>query len=87
MTARKWKVEIEFHETDRYTHADALLETGNIDYRSFGRARCNPLDANQPRIGEEIAAARALESLVLQLQGLAERDIEAREGHHVEIRV
>jgi hypothetical protein len=87
MTARRWNVDIEFHETDVYTHADVLLEAGDVDYRAFGRARRNPLDPNRPRIGEEIAAARALESLVSQLQGVAERDVEVFEGHPVEIQV
>ena len=87
MTVKRWKVDIEFHETDRFTHADVLLEAGDVGYRAFGRARHDPLDPNLPKIGKEIAAARALEGLVSQLRGVAERDIEALEGHPVEVGV
>ena len=87
MTARRWKVDIEFHETDTYTSADVLLETGDLCYRAFGRARRNPLDPNRPKVGEELAAARALESLVSQLRTVTEHDIQIVEGHPIEVRL
>ena len=87
MSKKKWKVEIEFEESDWRTHADALLEAGDIRYRSFGRAKRNPVDPDRPRVGEEIAAARALESLALQLRGVAEHEIEDVEGHPVAIQL
>ena len=80
-----WTVEIAFTEDDEHTRADALLEAGAARYHGRGRARRNPLDPDRPKIGEEVAAARALEHLVVQLRGAAEHEIEDREGHAVHI--
>ncbi|HEX4818809.1 MAG TPA: dsRBD fold-containing protein, partial [Acidimicrobiales bacterium] len=74
-----------FDEVQDQTDADALLEAGAIRYRARGRARRNPRDPRRPQIGEEVAAARALEGLATQLRRAAEHDIETVEGHPVEI--
>ena len=84
---RVWTVDIAFTEDEDHTRADALLEAGADRYHGWGRARRNPIDPDRPRIGEEIAAARALERLVVQLRGAAEHDIEDFEGHTVHIHV
>jgi len=84
---RVWTVEIAFTEDEDHTRADAILEAGSDRYHGWGRARRNPIDPDRPKIGEEVAAARALESLVVRLQGAAEHDIEEFEGHPVHIHV
>jgi hypothetical protein len=80
-----WKVDIAFTEDDDHTRADAFLEVAGTEYRGWGRAKRNPTDANIPRIGEEIAAARALHELASRLLGAAEHDIGSAEGHPVTI--
>ena len=84
---RVWTVAIVFTEDEDHTRADAILEAGVGRYHGWGRARRNPIDPDRPKIGEEIAAARALENLVVQLQGAAEHDIEDFEGHSVHVHV
>jgi Domain of unknown function (DUF1876). len=59
-TAVGWHVEIEFEEDDHRTRAAALLRLpdGN-EVRAHGYASRHPSDSNQPRVGEEVAGARA----------------------------
>lgn len=85
--ARVWTIDIAFTESEDHTRADALLDVGAERYHGWGRARRNPRDPDRPKIGEEIAAARALENLVVQLRGAAEHDIEDFEGHTIHIHV
>lgn len=80
-----WRVDIAFTEDEDHTRADAYLEVAGTEYRGWGRARRNPVDPDVPRIGEEIAAARALHDLVEKLLGAAEHDIEDFEGHPVTV--
>jgi Rv2632c-like len=82
-----WTVDIAFTEGEDDTRADAVLEVGATRYHGWGRARRNPADPDRPKIGAEIAAARALENLVVQLRGAAEHDIEDFEGHPVRVHV
>jgi hypothetical protein len=82
-----WTVEIAFTEGEDDTRADAVLEVGAARYHGWGRARRNPTDPDRPKIGAEIAAARALENLVVQLRGAAEQEIEDFEGHPVQVHV
>lgn len=82
---RVWNVEIAFTEDEEHTRADAILEAGAARYHGWGRARRNPIDPDRPKIGEEVAAARALENLAIQLQGAAEHDIEDFEGRPVHV--
>jgi hypothetical protein len=51
----------------------------------WGQARRNPADPDVPRIGAEVAAARALIRLGHHLLGAAENDIEDIEHHPVHI--
>lgn len=84
---RAWTVAIAFTEDEDHTRANAVLEAGTDRFHGWGRARRNPIDPDRPKIGEEIAAARALEQLVLQLRGEAENAIEDFEGHPVNVHV
>ena len=83
----RWTIDIAFTEDEDHTRADALLDTGPDRYHGWGRARRNPIDPDRPKIGEQIAVARALENLVGQLRDAAEHDIEGFEGHTVHIHV
>jgi hypothetical protein len=85
MAQPTWRLEITFTEGDRTTRADAVLDVAGHRHHGWGLARRDPLDADVPVIGEEIAAARALIRLARQLLGAAESDIEAIEQHPVHI--
>jgi hypothetical protein len=73
-----WRVEVEFQEDDTRTEAAVVLRLRDgTELRARGHAKRNPDDPAQPRIGEEIAAARALSDLVHQLLDKASAEIEA----------
>jgi hypothetical protein len=82
---RVWTVEIIFTEDADRTRADAHLRAGPRLMHGWGRARRNPADPDVPAIGEELAAARALSDLTSQLVHRAAEEIEAYEGHPVEL--
>jgi Domain of unknown function (DUF1876) len=72
-----WNVEVQFEEDESLTSAAGLLKLPDgTELQSRGQARRNPADPAQPRIGEEIAAARALSDLVHQLLDKAAAEIE-----------
>jgi Domain of unknown function (DUF1876) len=74
-----WHIEVEFDEDESDTHTRAAvlvrLPDGS-ELRTRGHAKRNPADPAQPRIGEEIAAARALADLVHALLDKAAGEIE-----------
>ena len=73
----KWRVEIEFSEDDVHTHASAHAKLRDEKaLTTTGDAYRNPRDDNQPMVGEEIAAARALISLGTELLHEASSRIE-----------
>ena len=75
-TVAGWHVEIEFEEDDTLTKAALLLRLPDgVELRGRGHAKRNPADEPQPRIGEEIAAARALSDLSHQLLDKAAGEI------------
>jgi hypothetical protein len=79
-----WNLEFVFDETDDETRAKASLEIEGTTLTGWGRARRNPVDPRVPRIGEELAAARALSDLSHQLLDVAAVEIEqfsSREVH------
>ncbi|RIQ12895.1 DUF1876 domain-containing protein [Jiangella rhizosphaerae] len=85
MTQEKhWTIEvvIDEHQDDRMTHAEARLQAPRQPAMAgIGRARRNPEDPEVPRIGDELAVARALSDLAHQLLDVAAGDIEvARRG-------
>jgi hypothetical protein len=72
-----WHVIIEFDEDDRHTHATATARVReDRPMTARGDAYRNPSDSNQPLVGEEIAAARALIDLGTQLLQVAAAQIE-----------
>ncbi|MGW4317980.1 DUF1876 domain-containing protein [Streptomyces sp. NPDC004684] len=80
-TAVGWHVELEFKEDDQHTKAAAMvrLPDGSA-VRAHGRASRHRTDSNQPRIGEEIAGARALNELAEQLLTKAHGEIDEASG-------
>jgi hypothetical protein len=77
MQSTGWHVIIEFDEDDRHTHATATARVReDRPMTARGDAYRNPSDSNQPSVGEEIAAARALIDLGTQLLQAAAAQIE-----------
>ncbi|GGM70418.1 hypothetical protein GCM10012275_45980 [Longimycelium tulufanense] len=80
MQVAGWHVELEFDEDESHTRAAALLRLRDgTELRARGRATRDPRDPNEPRIGEELAGARALLDLAQQLMakaGAEVRDLE-----------
>ncbi len=84
MTLRKeLLLELSLSEDADSTRADVVARIGDRLFRGYGRARRNPSDPDMPRIGEELATARALADLSHQLVHAAADNIEAIEGHEV----
>ena len=86
MTPLVWTVEISFNEDEDKTRADAVLIGSGDEVQGWGRARRNPVDPDLPAVGEEIAAARALNDLAHHLLEQAAHRIESWEGRPVELR-
>ncbi|WP_323380193.1 DUF1876 domain-containing protein [Streptomyces alkaliphilus] len=85
-TVTGWHIELEFREIGSETRAVALLRLPDgTELRARGHADRHPDDPDQPRVGEEIAAARLLGDLSAQLRHKAEREIE--EVTHIPARV
>jgi hypothetical protein len=82
---RIWNIEVVFTEDEDRTRADAMLMLGDLRLHGWGRSRRNPSDPDVPKIGEEIAAARALSDLSHQLLHVAADAIEDVEGHPVTV--
>jgi Domain of unknown function (DUF1876) len=79
--SKVWTVEIEIEETpEGHTEAKALLPVGTRRFGGWGRARRNPPDPETPRVGEELAVARALSDLAHNLIDEAAQAIEKHEG-------
>jgi hypothetical protein len=81
---KRWTVEILIGEVDRRTYAEAqLYDEISDDLVGIGIARLNPVDANVPEIGDEIAVARALNDLGERLLSTASGDLESVTGKKV----
>lgn len=79
MTTKTWTVQVSIDEQGDDTLADATLSLENkMEVRGHGTSRRNPRDDAEPRIGDELAAARALSDLAHQLLTAAAGDIESR---------
>jgi hypothetical protein len=85
-TSKVCSIEVFLTEDPDTTRADAVLEMGDRQFRGWGRARRNPTDPAIPRVGEELATARALSDLSHHLIHAAAEAIEAFEGHKVPLR-
>lgn len=84
-STRVWTVEIVLTAEGDTTRADAILDFGTRHVRGWGQAQRNPGDPDVPRIGSEIAAARALEDLARKLLEIAEDDVAERTGERMHI--
>jgi hypothetical protein len=72
-----WHIEMDFRTVDSRTKSAALLRLPDgTELRAHGHATRHPDDPEQTRVGEELAAARALNDLARQLLGKAAREIE-----------
>ena len=81
-----WHIDIQFDEDATHTHATIRAHLGDDDtMTAIGDAFRNPRDVNQPMIGEEIAAARALIALGTDLLHRAGSRIEAVTRHPVHL--
>ncbi|MFF4062333.1 DUF1876 domain-containing protein [Streptomyces sp. NPDC001668] len=80
-TAVGWHVEMEFLEDDRHTRAVAMVRLPDgTEVRAHGHASRHRSDTNQPRVGEEVAGARALNELAMQLLTKAHDEIDEVSG-------
>lgn len=76
-----WHIELEFDEDDRHTRAAALVRLPDgTEVRTHGHASRHHSDSNQPRVGEEVAGARALNELAMQLLTKAHGEIDDASG-------
>jgi hypothetical protein len=78
-------VTVVFQEDEDKTRADAVLQGMGEEIRGWGRARRNPVDPDVPAVGEEIAAARALQDVAHHLLERAAHLIEGWEGRPVNL--
>jgi hypothetical protein len=76
--SKTWTIEIRFDEDADHCHGMAVLRTSTgRELRGHGSARRNPVDRPVPRIGEEVAGARALSNLAHELLEFAASEIES----------
>jgi hypothetical protein len=76
-----WHIEMEFQEDTHRTRAAALVRLPDgQEIRAHGYASRHPADSNQPRVGEEVAAARALNELAMRLLTKAHGEIDQASG-------
>jgi Domain of unknown function (DUF1876) len=86
-TTKHWNVEVHIGEEDSETYARAQVRTEDgAELRGEGTARCNPADPNVPKIGDEIAVARALSDLSHQLLHKAAAELEEVVRQPVDLR-
>jgi hypothetical protein len=76
--AKHWTIDLFIDENsdERNTRAEARLQAGDHTEMGSGMARRNPVDQENPAIGDELAAARALFDLAHHLLETAAYDIE-----------
>lgn len=78
MATKTWTVQVHLDEQGDDTFADAVLTVeGRDEMHGRGTSRRNPSDEASPRIGDELAAARALSDLAHELLSAAASDIES----------
>jgi hypothetical protein len=72
-----WHIEVEFMEESPHTAAAAMLRLPDgRELRARGDTSRHPSDPEQLRVGEEVAAARALQELAKQLLDKAHTEID-----------
>ena len=72
---------IHLTEDENDTLATAVLDLRGEHFEATGSARRNPIDPPKPLIGEELAIARALKKLEVQINEAAQEKID-RFGVH-----
>ncbi len=85
MDIRHWTADITLEEDPDWTIAVVTLRMGDAECSGRGEARRNPHDPNVPRIGEELATARALNELSGKLVEESARILEDALGRKVEL--
>jgi hypothetical protein len=80
-----WHVVIHLQEDRTHTDARAVLTDGDREFVGHGEAHRSPYDSDVPRIGDELAAGRALLDLGQKLVQVTEQDIGMLEGHPVRL--
>ncbi len=79
MATKTWNIQVTIDEQGDETLADALLSLENkMEMRGHGTSHRNPIDESEPRIGDELATARALSDLAHQLLAVAATEIESK---------
>lgn len=82
---KTWTAEIVLEETVDHTDAFVTLRIGDAECTAEGHARRNPQDPSVPRIGEELATARALSALSSKLLEESAQILERHLGHEVHL--
>ena len=82
---RTWTATIEFTETPDRTDAVVTVTMDDSQCMARGSARRSPNDPSVPRIGEELAAARAFHELATKLVEESARILEEALGEPVEL--
>lgn len=81
-----WEVVVHLAEDRTRTVAHATVAGGGPELTGRGEAHRSPYDSDVPRIGDELAAGRALMDLGYKLLRVTEDDIGALEGHPVHLK-
>jgi hypothetical protein len=79
MATKTMTIQVTIDEQGDATLADAALSLENkMEMHGHGTSRRNPIDESVPRIGDELAMARALSDLAHQLLAVAAEEIESK---------
>ncbi len=70
------QIDLHLDEDDTTTVATAALDLRGDHFEARGSARRNPADAPMPIIGEELAIARALQALTVEVLDAAHSKID-----------
>ena len=62
-----WTLRFETREDEDHCDMVVHLDAGDRSLSGHGRSRRNPADRSMPQVGEELAAARALQDLARHL--------------------
>lgn len=83
-----WTVDLEFEQDDDRTACTAVLNgTGAPSARGHGYSKRHPADEPDIRIGEEVAAARAMSNLAHEILEAAATNIESHTHRKAHLRV
>ncbi|MCZ6807514.1 MAG: DUF1876 family protein [Deltaproteobacteria bacterium] len=86
-TSKAFRVDLNVIEEGNTTDATARLVIDGEEIVASGMARRNPDDPDMPRIGDELAVARALLLLARELSQKVDEGIAAYEGHEVHVSI